>query len=109
MIGGFIITGGNPIKILVRALGPSLSSAGISNPLVDPTLELRNAQGTKIAENNNWQMASNASDIQATGVAPKDARESAILIARPAGNTTALVRGAGNTTGVALVEVYQIP
>jgi cyclophilin family peptidyl-prolyl cis-trans isomerase len=109
MIGGFIIAGTSSAKVLIRGIGPSLSP-GIANALNDPTLELRNAQGVKIASNNDWQTAANASDIQATGAAPTNPRESAILTTQPPGNYTALLRGGGSTpTGVALVEVYRLP
>jgi cyclophilin family peptidyl-prolyl cis-trans isomerase len=110
MIGGFILTGSNAARVMVRAIEPSLSTAGITNPLNDPTLELHNAQGTMIASNNDWQSSSNASAIQATGIAPTNPRESAILITLSPSGYTAIVRGAGNApTGVALVEVYQLP
>ena len=109
MIGGFIIGGQHSAKVVVRGIGPSLSSAGITNPLRDPVLELRNGQGTKIAQNNDWQMAANASDIQATGIAPTNPHESAILTTQAPGNYTAILSGAGTTpTGVALVEVYHL-
>ena len=109
MIGGLIITGASSAKVLVRGIGPSLSP-GITNALNDPTLELRNAQGVKIAQNNDWQMAANASDIQATGAAPTNPRESAILTTQAPGNYTAVLSGVGSRpTGVGLVEVYHLP
>lgn len=107
LIGGFIL-GGNALAnnaVVVRAIGPSLSASGIANPLNDPTLELRNASGAIIASNDNWQ-DTQAAQITASGLAPSDSRESAILATLPAGNFTAIVRGVSNTTGVALVEVY---
>jgi hypothetical protein len=86
-----------------------LSSAGITNPLNDPSIELRNPQGVKIAQNDNWQMAANASAIQASGIAPTNPRESAILTTQPGGGYTAILRGVGAMpTGVALVEVYHL-
>lgn len=110
MIGGFILGGTSATNVLVRAIGPSLSAAGITNPLADPKLELHNAQGTKIAENNDWQISANDVDIQATGIAPTNPHESAILQALPPGAFTAIVSGAGTRpAGVALVEVYQLP
>jgi hypothetical protein len=108
MIGGVILTGTDPATILFRAIGPSLASAGIQNPLTDPTLGLFNAQGTKIANDNNWK-DSQQSAIQATGLAPSDDRESALLVDLSAGNYTAIVSGVNNTTGVALIEAYQLP
>jgi cyclophilin family peptidyl-prolyl cis-trans isomerase len=110
MIGGIIISGASSAKIIVRGIGPSLSSAGITNPLRDPTLELRNAQGVKIAQNNDWQMAPNASDIQATQLQPTNPHESAILTTQVPGGYTAILSGAGSTpTGVGVVEVFHLP
>jgi hypothetical protein len=105
-----IITGASSAKIVIRGIGPSLSSAGITNPLRDPSLELRNAQGVKIATNNDWQMAVNASDIQASGFAPTNPRESAILTTQVPGRYTAIMSGAGSTpTGVGVVQIYHLP
>ncbi len=104
MIGGFI--GGNATtRVIVRALGPTLSQFGVSNVLANPTLEVHDANGTLLASNDNWQDTEQA-EIQASGYAPPNANESAIIIERPVGNSTAIVRGKNNTTGVALVEVY---
>ena len=108
MIGGLIIAGSGSTKVLLRGIGPSLSAFGITNPLADPKLELHNAQGAKIAENNDWHTATNASDIQATGLAPTNPHESAILTTQPAGNYTAILSGVGSMpTGVGVVEAYQ--
>jgi hypothetical protein len=109
LIGGFIV-GGNALAtnaVLVRAIGPSLSKAGVQNALQDPTLELHDASGTLLAANDNWQDTQKA-QISATGLAPTDPRESAILASLPAGNYTAVVRGVGDTTGVGVVEIYSI-
>ena len=105
MIGGFIITGAGQKTVLVRAIGPSLAQHGITNPLLDPTLELHNGNGAVIAFNDNWKDTQQA-QIQATGLAPTNDNESAILRTLPPGNYTAVVRGKNNTIGVALVEVY---
>src|SRR6266480_3020140 len=107
MIGGFI-SGNGLVKIIVRALGPTLSQFGVPNVLADPTLELHDANGAIIASNDNWQDTQQA-EIQASGLAPPNARESAIIATRPPGNSTAIVRGKNNTTGNALVEVYILP
>jgi hypothetical protein len=104
MIGGFI-SGNGIVKVIVRALGPTLSQFGVTNVLADPTLELRDANGALIASNDNWKDTQQA-EIQASGFAPPNNAESAIIITRPPGNTTAIVRGKNNTTGNALVEVY---
>jgi len=92
----------------VRALGPTLSQFGVSNVLADPTLEVRDLQGTLLASNDNWQESQQA-EIQASGKAPPNTNESAIIIVRPAANTTAIVRGKNNSTGNALVECYILP
>jgi sugar lactone lactonase YvrE len=109
LIGGFIV-GGNALAnnaVLLRAIGPSLSGSGVSNPLADPTLELHNASGAVIASNDDWQDTQEEL-ISGTGIPPTDPSESAIYATLPAGNYTAVVRGAGDTTGTALVEVYSI-
>ncbi len=108
MIGGVIITGVDPATILFRALGPSLAGAGIHNPLLDPTLDLFDAQGTSLATDDNWKDANQLS-IEATGLAPSSELEAALLVELNPGSYTAIVRGAGNTTGVALIEVYHLP
>jgi hypothetical protein len=107
MIGGFI-SGGTMTKVIVRALGPTLSQFGVPSVLADPTLELHDANGALLASNDNWQSTQKA-EIQASGFAPPNALESAIVITRPAGNTTAVVSGKNNGTGNALVEVYTLP
>jgi len=109
MIGGFIIRGDMPPTAVVRAIGPSLAQHGISNPLGDPTLELHDHNGTLIAYNDNWMSASNRQAIINSGLAPSNNLESAILITLSPGNYTAIVRGAGGTTGIALVEAYVLP
>ncbi len=107
MIGGFI-SGNGIVKVIVRALGPTLSQFGVPNVLADPTLELHDANGALIASNDNWKDTQQA-EIQASGFAPPNNAESAIIITRPPGNTTAIVRGKNNTTGNALVECYILP
>lgn len=105
MVGGLIITGTGQKNVIVRAIGPSLAQQGITNPLLDPTLELHDGSGAVIAFDDNWR-DSQQTEIQATGLAPSDDRESAILRTLSPGNYTAIVRGKNNTIGVALVEVY---
>ena len=107
MIGGLIIKGFDPAKIIVRAIGPSLAGAGISNPLQDPTLELHDGNGTLITFNDNWKDSQQA-DIQTTGLAPSSDAESAILATLSPGSYTAIVRGKNDTSGVALIEAYQL-
>lgn len=107
MIGGLILLGPDPARILFRAIGPSLVAAGIASPLADPQLELFDAQGTRIALNNNWRDSQQA-DIQATGAAPTDDAESAILSDLTPGNYTAVVSGVNGGTGTALIEAYYL-
>ena len=114
MIGGFIIGGGlgtngsGSARLLLRAIGPSLGDAGIENALQDPTLELVNGNGDTIAANNNWRDTQQA-EIEATTIPPPNDLEAAIVAIVPAGAYTAVVRGAGDGTGVGLVEVYNLP
>jgi hypothetical protein len=109
LIGGFITGGGtDPCSILIRAIGPSLSNSGITNPLPDPSLELRDSNGLLLASNDNWK-DSQRDAIAQTGLAPTNDLESVILTALPAGSFTAIVKGTGpNADGIALVEVYDV-
>ena len=109
LIGGFFVGGTESKNIIVRAIGPSLIGAGIPDALADPTLEFFNGQGTKIDENNDWEMSPKKAQIQASGFAPTNAKESAVLQTLAAGQYTAVVRGANGGTGVGSVEVYQLP
>lgn len=109
LIGGFIITGTQPKKVIVRAIGPSLPFAGALN---DPTLELRDGSGTLLASNDDW-MNSTPADKQAiidSGIAPANEKESAIVRTLAANNAgyTAIVRGANNQTGIGVVEAYDL-
>src|SRR5437867_7377055 len=116
MIGGFIVQGTEPKRVIIRAIGPELSQYGVLNPLADPTLELHDGNGALIASNDNWQTTiiggiitqDQVQDIQNSGHAPGDPSESAIIANLPPGNYTAIVRGVNNTIGVALVEVYDL-
>ena len=116
MIGGFIVEGTQPKRVILRAIGPELGQFGVPVPLVDPTLELHNRTGALIASNDNWQhtiiggiiTSDQRGEIRNSGHAPTDGRESAIIAELPAGNYTAIVRGVNNTTGVGLVEVYDL-
>jgi uncharacterized protein YggT (Ycf19 family) len=116
MIGGFIVQGTAPKRVIVRALGPELTQYGVPNVLNNPTLELHDSNGRLIASNDDWQHTiigrfignGQVRDIIASGLAPADGRESAMVVELPAGNYTAIVRGVNNTTGVALVEVYDL-
>jgi len=115
MIGGFIMgqTPDGIATILVRALGPSLTGSGIQSVLADPTLELHNGNGTTLATNDNWKIndqtqQSQESAVRATAITPSNDLESAILATLPQGAYTAVVRGKNNSTGVGLVEVYNL-
>jgi hypothetical protein len=106
LIGGFINRGGG--RVLLRAIGPSLGAFGVSDFLADPVLTLRDINGTVLGTNDDWQSGQGA-DITATGLAPTNNAESAILFSLPAGNYTGVVSGKGTATGVAVVEIYQLP
>ncbi|MFL6583743.1 MAG: SGNH/GDSL hydrolase family protein [Chthoniobacterales bacterium] len=108
MIGGFIINSGDSPAIVVRAIGPSLANSGVANPLMDPFLELHDANGAVIATNDNWRDGQPQA-AKATTLNPTDDRESVITAFLAPGNYTAVVQGVGGTTGVALVEAYRIP
>ncbi|MFZ1220559.1 MAG: hypothetical protein WAO00_14795 [Chthoniobacterales bacterium] len=106
-IGGFILTGSAPKHVIVRAIGPSLSQFGIADVLADPVLELHGPIGFTTITNNNWR-DTQATAIQATGLAPTNDLESAIDATLAPGSYTAVVKGGNNTSGVALVEVYDL-
>jgi hypothetical protein len=116
MIGGFIVQAPQTKRVIIRAIGPELSAPpfNIPNALANPTLELHDHTGALIGSNDNWQhtiiggiiTTSQVHAITNSGYAPGDPRESAIIAELPPGNYTAIVRGVSNTTGVALVEVY---
>ena len=104
MIGGLIVVGQNALKVIVRAIGPSLTVQGA---MADPTLEVRDASGSLLASNDNWRSTQQTAILN-TGVAPTRDAESAIVTSFLPGSYTAIVRGANRTTGVAVVEVYQL-
>jgi hypothetical protein len=106
-IGGFILTGSDPKKVVIRALGPSLTGLGVPGALQDPTLQLHDHTGATIAFNDNWK-DTQQSAIQATGLAPSDDHEAAMVQTLSSGGYTAIVQGIGKTTGVGLIEVYDV-
>jgi plastocyanin/uncharacterized protein YggT (Ycf19 family) len=116
MIGGFIVQGTQPKMVIIRAIGPELTPFGVPDVLANPTLELHDGTGALIGSNDNWQttiiggiiLHDQVQEIIDTGLAPTDTRECAIIGSLPAGNYTAIVRGVSNTSGVALVEVYDL-
>jgi alpha-tubulin suppressor-like RCC1 family protein len=105
MIAGFIIQGNGPQQVVVRARGPSMN---IQGRLANPMLQLYEGQ-TPLSANDDWGTASNASALQASGFAPPDPQEAAILVTLNPGAYTAIVSGVGGTTGIGLVEVFAVP
>jgi hypothetical protein len=105
MIGGFIVGGTTPARIMIRAIGPSLAAFGVTGVLPDPVLELHDKDGALIDQNDNWQ-SDHAQEIIDTNIPPSDEHESAIVATLAAGAYTAIVHDAGTAEGVALVEVY---
>jgi hypothetical protein len=111
MIGGFTLGGNNnPTRMVVRALGPSLSGSGLANVLSDPTLEIHNANGTIMISNDNWQDdAVSAAQLTANGLALPHPMESGIFTdLAPPGQFTAIVAGKDGGIGIALVEIYNL-
>jgi phospholipase/lecithinase/hemolysin len=108
VISGFIIGSGDDPIVVLRGLGPSLGSMGIANPLADPVLELHNGNGALIASNDDWK-SNQQSAIIASGIAPTNDLESAIVASLPPGNYTAILSGKNGATGIGLVESYRLP
>lgn len=118
LIEGFIVEGaaGSSKKILVRAIGPSLGQFGVADALANPTLEIRDGSGALVAMNNDWKMTQTgglitgdqSADLSASGVAPTNDFESAVIVALEPGSYTAVVRGAGNATGTGVVDAFDI-
>jgi len=110
VIGGFILDAGSvSTNVIIRGIGPSLSSSGITGALSDPTIDLRDASGNRIAFDNDWQdNAASAAKITAAGLAPTDPKEAAIYSTLAPGPYTAILAGRNGATGIGLVEVYQL-
>jgi hypothetical protein len=109
MIGGFIVTGNVSKRVIVRALGPSLTKFGLTGVLADPILELRGPNGSLILANDNWRDDPNqALLIQASGLPPQNDLESAIVATLPPAGYTAIESGKSGGTGLGLVEVYDL-
>jgi hypothetical protein len=115
MIAGFIVQGSVPKRVLIRAAGPSLTQFGVLNALANPRLELHDSKST-IGMNNDWQTtqiggvitADQVAEIQASGLAPSDPLESALIATLSPGSYTAIVQGVNGGTGVGSVEVYDL-
>lgn len=115
MIGGLIVSGGiggGNARVLIRAIGPSLGALGIQEALQNPNVELHNTSGTTIASNDNWKVrpdgSSQQGEIEATSIPPTNDLEAALVQTLAPGNYTAIVRGTGSTTGIAVVEAYTL-
>lgn len=108
-ICGFIINGGTGKRLLLRGLGPTLQNANPPLPgaLQNPIIELYDGNGAFLTSNDDWQ-GPQQNEIQQTGLAPSDAREAALIATLAAGNYTAILRGAGNTAGLGLLELYDL-
>lgn len=113
-ISGFAVSGDQPKRLLIRGVGPALTSFGVSNPLIDPTLKVFNSAGELVASNDDWMDSSNHEELQAATAAlafpfESDSSDSALLIEVPPGTYTVQIRGKDDTPGIALVEVYEVP
>jgi hypothetical protein len=108
LIGGFIIQGTELKKVILRAIGPSLSSNGVAGALQDPQMELRDSTGALLDANDNWQESLDSGEIIESGLAPVDPREAAIVARLAPGNYTAIISGVNSTTGIGLVETYTL-
>jgi len=108
LISGFIVGDVASATVVVRALGPSLASYGVSGVLSNPTLTIYDSTGSVIASNDNWLDDVNWTDVRKHGLSPTNSSESALVLHLPAGAYTAAVRGANGATGNALVEVYHL-
>ncbi len=114
LIAGIVVTGSGSVKLLIRAVGPGLTAYGVTDVLADPQLTL-NRGGTSLVSNDDWSAHPLAAEIVSAAATVGDfaltpgSKDAALLVTLPAGIYTALVQGAGNTTGTALVEVYVVP
>ncbi|HWA08287.1 MAG TPA: hypothetical protein VG838_02355 [Opitutaceae bacterium] len=107
LIAGLIVSGTTPKQIVLRGVGPSLGQYGIQQPLADPKIQLYSGS-TVIGENDNWQSDSRANDLKALGLSPTNANEAALLVTLNPGAYTVILSGVNNTTGVGLVEAYEM-
>ena len=108
LIGGIIVSGNNVKRVAIRGIGPSLGARGVNQPLADPTVTVFDRQGAAIAMNDDWGTAGQGAELTAVGLAPTNAKEAALITTLAPGNYTAVVTGVGGTSGVALVEAYDL-
>lgn len=109
VIGGFIVGGSYEREVIIRAVGPSLATQGVTGALDDPVLELHDSDGTLLDSNDNWAAGPDAETIAANGLAPTDPKEAALLASVfPTQVRTAVVRSSSGSTGIGLVEIYDV-
>ncbi len=108
MIGGFIISGSQAKKVIIRAVGPSLANYGVTGALANPQLSLHNSAGALLSQNDDWSQSAQAAEMTAANMAPANPREAAIVATLQPGSYTAIVSGVNNTTGTALVEAFEM-
>ncbi|MBA2270242.1 MAG: hypothetical protein H0W20_06555 [Chthoniobacterales bacterium] len=108
LIGGMIVTGSAAQRVVTRAIGPDLRARGVANPLQDPQVDIFDGNGMRIAGNDNFGTGGQTDELAQNGLTPGDSRDSAIILTVPPGNYTALVTGVGGSTGVALVEFFNL-
>jgi hypothetical protein len=108
LIGGFIIQGTAPKRIVVRGIGPSLAALGLNGVLANPMIELHDQTGAIIAQNDNWQSSDLRVDLISSGLAPTDPNEAALIATLNPGNYTVVLQGVGGTVGIGLVEIYDV-
>jgi hypothetical protein len=108
LIGGFIIQGTTPKRVAVRGIGPSLAAVGLTGVLADPMIELHDQTGAIIAQNDNWQNSDLRVDLVGSGLAPSNPNEAALIAYLNPGSYTVVLQGIGGTTGIGLVEIYDL-
>lgn len=108
LIGGVIVSGSANQRVVIRALGPDLGAFGVPNPLQDPNVDLRDANGMSLGTNDNFGTGGQTAELAQNSLTPGDPNDSALITNLPPGNYTALVNGVNSTTGTALVEFYNL-
>ena len=108
LIGGLLLRGNISRKVVFRGIGPSLQERGVPNALGDTTLQVVDSNGVTVSTNDDWRNGPNVRDLEEAGLQPADDREAAILLQLVTGDYTAILRGKDGTTGIGLVEVFQL-